>query len=59
MSWMAQYVWANEGFSGIVVAFAVGVVESTGDYITMLVQHPIQSAVYLGFLVLVGRLAWR
>lgn len=59
ISFVAQYAWANHGFSGITGAFAIGVVESFGYYVDMLLTNPIRAAVYLVFLGLVARLAWR
>jgi hypothetical protein len=59
ISFAAQYVWQNHGFSGITAAFALGVVESFASYLEMLLTKPVRAAVYLGFLGLVGRLAWR
>jgi hypothetical protein len=59
ISFVAQYLWLNHGFSGITRAFALGVIDSFGDYLNMLLTSPVRGALYLGFLGLVGRLAWR
>lgn len=57
--WCLQYVWINKSFSGITSGFAISIVDSIGDWITMLVSNPVKGVVYLGFLWVVGRLAWR
>jgi hypothetical protein len=57
--WCVQYVWINKSFSGMTSAFAISIVDSIGDWITMLTSNPIKGLIYLGFLWLAGRLAWR
>lgn len=57
--WAVQYVWINKGFSGITSGFALSIVQSIGDWIIMLVSNPVKGIIYLGFLWIVGRLAWR
>jgi hypothetical protein len=57
--WCIQYVWINRTFSGIASAFAVSIVYSIGNWITMLIADPVEGLIHLGFLWVVGRLAWR
>jgi hypothetical protein len=59
ISWAAQYLWVNGDFSGIEGAFALGLVDSFGYYVTVLATDPVRGVVYLCFLALAGRLAWR
>ncbi|CAI9413189.1 hypothetical protein [Nocardioides sp. T2.26MG-1] len=57
--WAIQYVWINRGFSGITSGFALSIVGSIGDWIIMVISNPVKGIIYLGFLWIVGRLAWR
>lgn len=59
ISWVIQYVWINKSFSGMIPAFAVGVLQSIGDWITLLVTSPLHTVIYLVFLAILGKLAWR
>lgn len=59
ISWIVQYLWINKSFSGMVPAFAAGVLQSFGDWITLLVTNPFHTVIYLAFLTILGKLAWR
>lgn len=59
IKWVVEYVWLNKGFSGITGVFALGMVDSIGDWITMLVSSPVHAIIYFTFLGLIGRWAWK
>jgi len=52
------YVWYNRTLDGIVSALALSTVESIGDLAQQFVTHPIRTLLYLGFLSVLGRLAF-
>jgi hypothetical protein len=58
-SFVIMYGWVNKGFDGITVAFALGVVQSIGDWMTMFVSAPVKTIVWVGFLWVLALLAWR
>lgn len=59
LKFLAIYGWTHHGFSGVTSAFALAVIDSIGDWLAMLVQQPVKTVVYLIFLGILGRLAWR
>jgi hypothetical protein len=57
LQFLAAYAWINRGFDGITVAFAEGVVQSVLDWLNMLLTQPARTAIYIGCLWVVARLA--
>lgn len=57
--WCVQYVWQNKGTDGISAAFALGVIDSLGQWLTMFIANPAGTLVYVAFLWALARLAWR
>lgn len=63
MAWpLAQftvlYWWYNRSFEGYINELALAVVDSTVEMADHLVTDPVRTLVYLGFLTVVGRLAF-
>lgn len=59
VQFVGVYVWTHHSFDGIAGAFVVGVVDGFGDWLIALVQHPLSTVVYVVFLALLSKVAFR
>ncbi|GGD24606.1 hypothetical protein [Nocardioides daphniae] len=55
----ALYLWYNRTLDGIMPALALATLESVGDFAAQIVTEPVRTLLYLGFLAVLGRLAFR
>lgn len=55
--WVASYLAAHRTLEGIAPAFALGLLDSAAGLLASAVEHPVQTVVYLLFLLALGRFA--
>lgn len=56
---VVMYVWYNHTLEGIIPALAIASLEGVGVLAQQFVTQPVQTLIYLGFLSVLGRLAFR
>lgn len=56
---LTLYLWHNRTLDGFVSALALASFESIGDLANQLISNPVRTLVYLGFLAVLGRIAFR
>lgn len=56
---LAYYLWHNRTLDGVVPALLLATLDSVGDLGIHLITNPVRTVLYLGFLAVVGRIAFR
>lgn len=53
------YFWHNRTLDGVISALALATLDSVGDLAIQLLNNPVRTLLYLGFLLVLGRIAFR